>query len=67
MKRANDDIRHTAQSKGIYLWQVAERYGVSDSNFSRLLRRELPKDKRQKIFQIINDLAGNEATGRGAQ
>ncbi len=61
MKRANQDIRQAAQEKGIYLWQVAERYGVNDSNFSRLLRQELSQGKRERIMQIINDLAKKEA------
>lgn len=60
MKRANEDIRQAAQGKNIYLWQVAQRFGVSDSNFSRLLRQELPKEKKDRMFQIINDLSREE-------
>ncbi len=52
----NSKIKQLAKEKGIKLWQVAEVYGISDGNFSRLLRRELPKEKEEKILSIINYL-----------
>lgn len=54
---ANADIRVAAKSAGVCLWQVAERIGINDGNFSRKLRRELPDQEKQKILQIIQDLA----------
>ena len=54
---ANETIRQTAADKNVKLWQIAERYGVSDSNFSRKLRRELPEDEQQRIIEIINQIA----------
>lgn len=54
---ANVQIREAAKASGIRLWQVAERYGLSDGNFSRKLRRELPQQERDKILGIINQLA----------
>lgn len=54
---ANADIREAAKHAGVCLWQIAERVGVNDGNFSRKLRRELPDQEKQEILQIINDLA----------
>lgn len=54
---ANADIRQAAKSAGVCLWQIAERIGVNDGNFSRKLRRELPNQEKQEILRIINDLA----------
>jgi hypothetical protein len=39
---------------------VADAYGLSDGNFSRLLRRELSTEKKEKIFKIIHDLSSNK-------
>jgi hypothetical protein len=39
---ANKEIQITARDAGVRLWQVAERIGMNDGNFSRKLRRELP-------------------------
>jgi DNA-binding CsgD family transcriptional regulator len=54
--RKNDDIREMAVSQGIRLWEIADGLGITDGNFSRLLRHELPNDKRVQIFDIIEQL-----------
>lgn len=53
----NFEIRDAAQKAGVRLWQVAEEYGVNDGNFSRRLRKELPKEEKEKIMGIIEQLA----------
>ena len=53
----NQDIRRTAAGAGVRLWQIAEALGIADCNFSRKLRRELPQDEREKIFEIIKKLS----------
>ena len=58
---ANMEIRTAAKRAGVRLWQVAERVGVNDGNFSRKLRRELPPDEQEKILTIINELAAERA------
>lgn len=39
------------------MWRVAERLGIADSNFSRMLRYEISEDKKAEIFKIIDELA----------
>ena len=58
---ANKEIRRAAKSAGVCLWQVAERIGVNDGNFSRKLRRELPSQEKEKILGIIALLAKEKA------
>ena len=53
----NQDIRRTAAGAGVRLWQIAERLGIADCNFSRKLRKELPQDEKEKIFSIIRELS----------
>lgn len=57
----NADIREAAKSAGVCLWQIAERLGINDGNFSRKLRRELPTEERDKILGIIKELAEERA------
>ena len=45
----NKEIRAAAKNAGIFLWEVAEAYGINDGNFSRKLRKELPKEEKDKI------------------
>jgi predicted XRE-type DNA-binding protein len=56
MKKANLDIRNTILKANLKQWEVAEKYGLSESNFSRLFRRELSSDKKKKIIDIITKL-----------
>ena len=53
----NKEIRSAAKNAGVRLWQVAAAYGISDGNFSRKLRQELPQEEKAKILAIIDRLA----------
>lgn len=60
---ANKELRDAAKEAGICLWQVAEKLGVSDGNFSRKLRRELPAEDREKVLSIIRELFQEKQEG----
>lgn len=60
---ANKEIRDAAKEAGICLWQVADKLGVSDGNFSRKLRRELPAEDREKVLSIIRELSQEKQEG----
>lgn len=55
--KANKDIRQHAKTKGVLLWEVAERLNINDGNFSRKLRKELPKNEKTEIIGIIDSIA----------
>ncbi len=59
----NSMIRDYARLKKVKLWQVAEKLGLHDSNFSRKLRHELPAEETEQIIQIIDDLAMEHEKG----
>ena len=54
---ANIDIRQALPKTDIKQWKVAELLRVSESQFSRMLRRELPEEKKMEIMAIIDELA----------
>lgn len=53
----NEDVREYARKKGVKLWTIAERLGIADSSFSRMLRYEITEDKKEEIKAIIDELA----------
>ena len=53
----NTDIREAAIRSGIKLWQIADRLGVTDSTFSRKLRKELDLESKKRIMAIVSDIA----------
>ena len=58
----NAELRKKAKEKGVLLWQVAERLNVSDSQFSKMLRHELPQDKKKEALAAVEAIAA-ERTG----
>ncbi len=56
----NKDIREYAKSKGVLLWQIADKLGITDSNFSRRLRHEFIPKEKEKVIQIINEVKGEK-------
>lgn len=60
MVKANQEIRKAAKEAGIYLWQIADRLGYQDSNFSKMLRYELPKEKQEQVMAAIVDIKSEE-------
>lgn len=56
----NDDIRKLAKENKVYLWRIAEIIGMSDSQFSRMLRYELKAEMKKKIINSIYIIANLE-------
>ena len=54
---ANSDIRSTAKTKGVRLWEIAEFLKVSDPTMTQMLRRELPNKEKQRFLSIIEEIA----------
>lgn len=53
----NMEIRHEIAAAGLRHWQVAEKFGLNDGNFSRKLRHELSDADKTKIRAIIAELS----------
>ena len=53
----NQSIRAAAKNKGVKLYEVAERLGVSQATITRKLYFELPEDEQERILSIIDNIA----------
>ena len=56
MTQRNSDIRNEVLKNNLKLWQIGAALGLNDGNFSRLLRKELTKEKKEQIKKIIREL-----------
>lgn len=54
---ANKIVRETAAKYGVRLWELGLSLGLSDSNFARKLRVELPESEQQALIQNIREIA----------
>ena len=55
----NLDIRSKIAESNLNYWEIAQELGISDSTFSRKLRKEFSKKYKKKILQIIDNLNKN--------
>jgi len=56
----NIEIRNAIFSNNIKKWKIANKLGVTDSTFSRMLRNEISNEKKEEILKIINTLKKGE-------
>ena len=52
----NLDIRKAIETNNFKYWQVANKLGMTDGNFSRMLRVELKKENKHRVLNAINEL-----------
>lgn len=60
----NKDIRQEVKKSNIKLWQIADRLGIADTNFSKMLRKELSEKQKEKIRYIIKKLGKMDEYGK---
>ena len=53
----NNDLKIYALNKGVRLWQVAEKFGITDAAFSRKLRKEFSKEDAEKFKTFVDEIA----------
>lgn len=61
VNKSNSEIRKAAAESKVYLWEIAERIGVTETTFVKRLRKELPEDQKKEILTIIGELAAEKA------
>lgn len=53
----NIEIRAAYMAAGVKQWQLAKILGLSESHFSRKLRKELPQEEKVQILATIDALS----------
>ena len=59
-KTNNSEVRTKLRNENLYYWQIADALGVCENTFCRMLRHELPEEEKQKILEIIDQVAKGE-------
>lgn len=53
MKRTNEKIKKALENKRLCQWELADMLGVSEATVTRMLRHELPEEKKKEILDLI--------------
>lgn len=59
----NAEIRQRAKAAGVRFWQLADALGVSEPTMTRKLRHELDQAEKDRLLEIINQIAQEENHG----
>ena len=62
MVKRNTEIRAAAKSAGVFLYEIAEKTGVSEQTFNRYLRKELPDTLKAKALAAIEEIKREHET-----
>ena len=57
----NIDIRVAITESGLKHYQIAEKMGITDTSFSRLMRHQLTGEKKQHVLEAIEQLKREKA------
>lgn len=61
--RIADELKMYARNASVPLWAVAEKVGVSEFTFSRLLRH-ITEEEKEKYCHVIDDIKAGEENDR---
>ena len=56
----NQELKMYAAGKGVRLWQVAEKFGVTDSYFSRKLRKQLSDEEVERFIKYVDEISSSK-------
>ena len=51
----NKAIRDAIKASGLRYWQVADRMGISENTFTRLLRHELNDADKARVLAVLEN------------
>lgn len=55
------EVKQLAKENGVFLWQIAEKMGINDGNFSRKLRKPLSDSDTAKVLNAVEQLKNEQA------
>ena len=56
MIKKNTDIRKAAKESGVFLWEIADKLGVSEPTVNRYLRKEMSDSQKAKFCAAIEQV-----------
>lgn len=62
MRNTNRDLKELAKSRGVYLYEIACKLGITAEALNRRLRKELTDAQRAEIIALIDEIAAENAT-----
>lgn len=59
--KTNESCRRHAKNNGVYLWQVADRLGISESALTKKIRHEFSDKDREAFINAVDQIVKERA------
>lgn len=59
IEKTNTELRRYAASKGVRLWQVAEKFGIAEITMTRWMRKKFDSEKAEKFKRFVDEIASD--------
>lgn len=56
----NEKIRQKIRDSRVYQYEIADRIGITEFTFTRLLRKPLSEDQTKQILDAINSIKSEQ-------
>lgn len=53
---SNEEIRMWMHKNGVRMWEVADKIGICESNFSKWWRHPLDTDKKKAVMRSVREI-----------
>lgn len=60
---SGNEVKELIKSNGLKCWQVAQEWGLHDSNFSRKLRKPFNESDIERLYEIVKKLTAQKNGG----
>lgn len=57
MPKANQAIRKYAKENGVFLYEIATKFNISESQFLRWIRTEFSPENKERTLKYIDEIA----------
>ena len=54
-------LKQYANAHGVFLYELADCLGISDTTLARKLRGDVPEEEQKKMFKLIDERAKEKA------
>lgn len=52
----NAALRSAAKAAGVYLWEIAALWGISEATMTRIMRKQLPEKESVRFMEAVQQV-----------
>lgn len=54
--RANQDLHEYAKKNNVCMWEIADKYGITNSTLCVKMRKEFSQEQKEVFMRIVDEI-----------